>query len=159
MDLAGRSPGPSAQSRPPKEERLCRARDPLRATVGPALPPESAHAGARRACAGGRGAARTQAAERPPAGGAPRPAGQSRGAGSAERRAGDTNTKRKGNQPALTCKQGLPSGGARSDRPRKHTPLHPDPSQPIHLPAPGPSRRGPDLVAAATPAPVAFGLR
>lgn len=55
VDLAGRSPWPWAQRRPPKEKGLCRARDPLWETVERALPPESAHAGARRAGAGGWG--------------------------------------------------------------------------------------------------------
>lgn len=61
---------------------------------------------------------------------------------SSARELSNTSTKRKGNQPALTCKQGLPSGGASSHRPPSTLTCTPIRLHPTHLPAPGPSRRG-----------------
>lgn len=59
---------------------------------------------------------------------------------------------------SLTCKQGFPSGRARSDRPPGTLTCTPIRLQPIHLPAPGPTSLGCELVAAAAPASAASGL-
>lgn len=78
----------------------------------------------------------------PPAERRGRPVSPGEPAALERRELSSTSTKRKGNQPALTCKQGLPSGGARSDSPPSALTCTPIRLQPIHLPSPGPSRRG-----------------
>ncbi len=87
---------------------LGRARDPLWAARG-ALPGAQSRPGARGS--GAEPDAEPDAEGSPARGGAPGRARQS--GGGAE--PGSTSTKRKGNQPALTCKQALPSGAARAD--------------------------------------------
>lgn len=143
--MPARSQGLLAQRRPPQEKRLCRARDPLWEDGG-ALALEPAHGWERRARAackargsgadpGCRGIACRRSAEAGPAvSGSRQP--------SRARKLRNTSTKRKGNQLALTCKQGLPSGEVRSHRPPGTLTCTPIRLQPIHLPAPKPSRRG-----------------
>lgn len=127
VDLAGRSPGPSAQTRPPQEKRLCRARDPLGEDCG-ALALEPAHAWARRAGAGrgepgpGAGQRRRPRLQRGPlpAERRGRPVSPGKPAALERRELSNTSTQRKGNQPALTCKQGLPSEKPAQTDPQAH---------------------------------------
>lgn len=72
-------------------------------------------------------------------------------------RTGNRNTKRKGNQPALTCKQGFHLEEPSQTEPR-NTHLHPGPPVTNPLARPRPTRQGPKLVAAAAPGPTASGL-
>ncbi|KAF3823731.1 hypothetical protein GH733_007199 [Mirounga leonina] len=149
VDLAGRSPGPSAQTRPPQEKRLCRARDPL-GEDGGVLALEPAHAWARRAGAGrgepgpGAGQRRRPRLQRDPrpAERRGRPVSPGKPAALKRRELSNTSTQRKGNQPALTCKQGLPSEEPAQTDPQAHS-LAPRAScNPSICPPQGPPGRG-----------------
>lgn len=129
------------------------------ATAPGALVLEPAHAWARRA--GARGARDLRG---PGLGKVPRRRGGEAGPGvprsrqlsSAESRATECREEGK----ALTCKQGLPSGGARSERAPDTLTCTPTLPRRGHLPTPGPTRQGPEVGAAAAPAPApaVFGL-